>query len=366
MKYLVLGAGLQGPAVAYALAKNTEYGHVYIAEKDQKRFDRAKWQFTKQLEFDKGQGVITVKVEENQPVLDFFNLLKKLTVISTLPYSMNFGIAKQCIDKGWNYYDLGGHLESSKSIADYARLSNKSTVMTDIGLAPGVVNIMGQYAINQMPKCQTLMMMCGGLPVDPSINELNYGIVFSTDGLLNEYFNKCEIVKDGKIKEVAPMGNLNMVLPYAGDKGRYMYEAFNTSGGAHTTLDYAIEKGLKGCAYQTIRYAGHAKVIRFLKYTVKMTNNQIAKLLEDKIGRIAKDKVMIRVSATSENGASFVIDNQIYHDGYFTAMQKSVGFSAAAIVLATKNINKTVLRYEDVDISILLSKLKQLLPEISV
>ncbi len=366
MKYLVLGGGLQGPAVAYALAKHTKHGEVYIAEKDKARCDRVKWQFKKQLELDKTQGVIVLKVEEKQPVLDLFHKEKEFTVISTLPYSMNFGIAKQCIDKGWRYYDLGGNIESSAAIADYSQRAKKGSTMTDIGLAPGIVNIMGQYAIGRMPKCTSLIMMCGGLPVDPSINELNYGIVFSTEGLVNEYFNKCEIVIDGEIKEVKPMGNIHLELPYGGDKYKYAYEAFNTSGGAHTTLDFAIEKGLKGCAYQTLRYEGHAKIIRFLKYTIGMTNKEIAALLEEKIGRISEDKVMIRIKAYNDEGASFVIDNQVYHDEYFTAMQRSTGFSAAAIVLSTQDCNKNVIKYEDVDINILLSKLQPLIPEISI
>lgn len=346
MKYVVLGAGLQGPAVAYALAKKIDdsHGSVYILENNKERCNRARWLFKKiGHKFSDSQGVIIVKIEREQSPLDIFNNVSDLTVISTLPYKLNLGIAQQCIKRGWRYYDLGGHKQTSKSIALSAMEADSSVpVMTDLGLAPGLLNIVAEHALNEVENPEALLMRCGGLPSNPFVNELGYKIVFSPDGLINEYFNECEALIDGEICSINPMGDINVFA----QKGE-LYEAFNTSGGVHTTLETARQAGCKDCRYQTIRYQGHAKILRFLKQDIGMTNEQLASMFEDKIGRTTEDFVIMSVRCANANGI-WIWEKTIDHDDYFTAMQKCTGFSAASMVLTTKDIwDKPLLSYSD-------------------
>ena len=350
MRYVVLGAGLQGPAVAYALARKIpdSQGRVFICEVDKARADRTNWLFGKlRHHFEDSQGPTLIKIEEGDPPLDLFRLDTDLTVISTLPYNLNLGIAEQCVQKGWRYYDLGGHIQTSEAIAKLAMEKNPAVpLMTDLGLAPGLVNILGEYPIRDrdagVHQPHSLLMRCGGLPLNPDINNLGYKVVFSSKGLVNEYFNDCEALIDGKVVPVAPMGNANMF-----DWRGIMCESFNTSGGAHTTLDIARQHGLKNASYQTIRYLGHMRTVKFLKYDVGMTDEQLAKLFDEKVGMTTEDKVIISVRCGGPNGV-WVWEDEILHDEYFTAMQRATGFSAAAIVLATKDIyDKPLLTYAD-------------------
>lgn len=361
MNYVVLGAGLQGPSVAYALRILEPKSMIWLVEKDKARLDRASW-LLKKLEVD----VITIKTDDNFPILESFRKRSNVTVISTLPFSMNYGIAIQCVKMGWRYYDLGGHIQTSEKIALMAMSEDSQVpVMTDLGLAPGLVNILGEHAVaTKFEKPIILQMMCGGLPVDPFINELNYGIVFSPEGLINEYFNDCYILDGGKIRQAEPMGDLATVVMNA-----ITYEAFNTSGGAHTTLESVKKKGVKFCSYKTIRYLGHSKVIRFLRLNVGMTTEQICSLIKEKIQRISQDKVLIGISVSSDLGAKYMVDYEIGYDDNFTAMQKATGFSIAAIVVQTKDAsNKSLLTYSDVDPKKLVQMLghKKLLPEIEL
>lgn len=351
-KYVILGTGLQGPAVAYALSVMKPTAEIWLVEKDTPRLDRAKWLLQKKLETE---NIIFMKVEENTPVLESFRQVADLTVISTLPYTMNYGIATQCIDRNWRYFDLGGHFQTSQKIAAYAiEHHSQEPVMTDIGLAPGLVNILGEYAMKQLPQPNAMQMFCGGLPYNPTINELNYGITFSPKGLVNEYFNDCEALVDGKISKVEPMGDYSSLTIRSQE-----YESFNTSGGAHTTLESARQKGLMYCSYKTVRHFGHCKVMRFLKNDIGMTTEQICALIEEKIERIAQDRILIAIALRNKPGTDFLLDFEIKFDEDFTAMQKATGFSAAAIVIQAESIlNKSLLTYEDIEAESLIALLK--------
>ena len=107
-------------------------------------------------------------------------------VISSLPYHLNFSLAKLCIDKKIPYCDLGGSVPVSKQINDLAEQEG-STVFTDLGLAPGWANIMGEEAFDAMPEApDTIKMRCGGLPVnisDAHKDPFNYSLTWSTYSL---------------------------------------------------------------------------------------------------------------------------------------------------------------------------------------
>lgn len=327
MTYVVLGAGLQGPALAYALSVLKPDEAIWLVEKDPARMKRAKWLLETKLECE---NISFMQIQEELPVLAFFENIEDLTVVSTLPYEMNLAIATQCVKKGWSYFDLGGHIQTSKAIATLAPLTDpfnySGTVMTDIGLAPGLVNILGENAALKTEDAHTLRMFCGGLPVDPKINNLRYGLVFSPEGLINEYFNSCEVLSDGEIVNSDPMGNVEIVVIDG-----VPYESFNTSGGAHTTLETMKEAGLRNCSYQTLRFPGHVQILKFLKDDVGMTNEQLVGLFNDKIERITQDFVIIAIKVIGDSG-EYVESHVINHDEHFTAMQRATSFSAAAII----------------------------------
>ena len=48
-------------------------------------------------------------------------------------------------------------------------------------------------------------MRVGALPVFPT-NALKYNLTWSTDGLINEYCNPCESIRDGRARRSAGAG----------------------------------------------------------------------------------------------------------------------------------------------------------------
>lgn len=182
-------------------------------------------------------------------------------VISALPYHQTEVVAKYCINNGLRYCDLGGRRDVSERINDYARKKATVPIMTDLGLAPGWVNILSEWGYSQLHGADSIRMMVGGIPlIKIDDNPLNYVVTWSVDGLINEYRDDCEILCGGKIKKVKGMSGLEEV-----DVGLLgTLEAFNTSGGASHTIPSMQERGVKDCSYKTLRYRGHRDIVRFL------------------------------------------------------------------------------------------------------
>ena len=350
MNYVVLGAGLQGPAVAYGLSVLRPDSKIWLVEVDKARMKRARWLLYNQLDCT---NITFVKNQHDAPILDPFASMEEVTVVSTLPYYLNKKVAKQCIDKSWHYFDLGGHIQTSKEITEMAE-NCSSRVMTDTGLAPGLVNIFAENACKLVNNPKDLLMFCGGLPLNPFANEINYELVFSPDGLVNEYFNDCEALIDGSISKVEPMGDIDQVFIE-----NFTYESFNTSGATHTTLESVKKMGLKNCRYQTLRYPGHAKVFRFLKNTMGLSNESIKTILNDKISRTAQDKVLIAIKVVGDS--NYIVDYQVLYDDNFTAMQKCTGFGSAATVASAED-KSGLISYSDVPFDLFFNNLNILLP----
>ena len=82
----------------------------------------------------------------------------------------------------------------------------------------------------------------------------NYQLVFSVEGLINEYIEVARVIRDGKITEVESMTEIEELS----FDGFPPLEAFQTSGGTSTLPDTFLGK-IRELDYKTIRYAGHCE-----------------------------------------------------------------------------------------------------------
>jgi saccharopine dehydrogenase-like NADP-dependent oxidoreductase len=104
---------------------------------------------------------------------------------------------------------------------------------------------------------QNCFLRVGALPQFPS-NTLKYNLTWSTDGLINEYCNLCESVRDGRVEETQPLEGLEQF-----NLDGVRYEAFNTSGGLGTLCD-TMHGQVQNLNYKTVRYVGHRDLMAFL------------------------------------------------------------------------------------------------------
>jgi lysine 6-dehydrogenase len=255
-RYIVLGAGMQGAAAAYDLAKFGEAELVVLADVD---WERAK-EVAARVDCLTGGNLCRaarVDVEDREALvrtLEGFD-----AALSAVPYRFNLEITKAAIAAGTGTCDLGGNTELvlEQLKLDPGAKEAEITVIPDCGLAPGMANTLAVYAMSKMDRPREVRIWCGGLPLYPR-PPLDYKLVFSIEGLTNEYFGKAYVLHGGRVQEIDTFTELEEVQ-FPPPVGRC--EAFITAGGA-STCPWTFEGRLKRYEYRTVRYPGHYEKVK--------------------------------------------------------------------------------------------------------
>lgn len=175
--------------------------------------------------------------------------------ISCVNYWYNLELSKAAIETGTNFCDLGGNntIVDAQLALDAEAKEASINIIPDCGLAPGMVSILAMHGANRFDEIEEIHIRVGGLPQNPQ-PPLNYQLVFSVEGLINEYIETARVVRGGEITEVDSMTELETL---AFDDFPQL-EAFQTSGGT-STLPETFLGIIKELDYKTIRYAGHCE-----------------------------------------------------------------------------------------------------------
>ncbi len=278
-------------------------------------------------------------------------------VISSLPYTQLKDFAFECVKQGVKYCDLGGKVETTNDIKEFAKKEATNYVFTDLGLAPGYVNILTEHGLSMIKEPQSVKMMVGGLPSIKVTNEiwnqpfyycpLNYAVTWSVEGLINEYKDDCVILKNKKIETVKGMDGLEIIKTPLGD-----FEAFYTSGAMSHSIDSMIKNGVENCSYKTIRYKGHRDIVQWLIRKCNLNDSELFKIFENGcLNHEGKDFVIVK-SEIIKDDTTWQRVKIIKSDDNFSAMQRATAFSISAIAkMMVENLfaKKKVLGYSDVD-----------------
>ncbi len=265
MRFLVLGGGAQGSAAAYDLLQQDDVEHVTIADLKVGTLHPA-------LEPYSGSRLSVAKVDASERAGVAQVMGGQTGVLCALPYYLNGMASEVAVDAGAHFADLGGNTEivqKQRGLDQAAR--NKGVAVTpDTGLAPGLVNILAQGGIEDLDRVDSVRMWVGGLPQDPK-PPLNYQIVYSLEGVLDYYVTPAVILKDGDISTVEALSGLEMLnfeepLP--------QLEAFFTGGG-NSTLPYRYRGEISTIEYKTIRYPGHARIMRAIRDLGLLSNEAV-------------------------------------------------------------------------------------------
>ena len=247
MKVLVLGAGRMGHGAVFDLIHNSPgIDNVTIADLDLKRAEAV------------AEAVDGSKVDPHYVDVANISDVGKLmqghhAAISCVNYWYNVDLSRAAIETRTNFCDLGGN----NSIVDQQLALHSDAyaagvnVIPDCGLAPGMVSILAMHGAKRFDEVREIHIRVGGLPQNPQ-PPLNYQIVFSVEGLINEYVEKARVIREGEIKEIESMTELES-LEFDGFP---TLEAFQTSGGTSTLVD-TFQGKVRELDYKTIRYEGH-------------------------------------------------------------------------------------------------------------
>ncbi|WP_404451416.1 saccharopine dehydrogenase NADP-binding domain-containing protein [Virgibacillus necropolis] len=304
MKIGVLGSGLMGKEAARDLALNEEVTAVGLADID---INRAQ-QVCDQLNSPK---LTAYKVNAGD-IGDLANYMSQFDVIiNALFYSFNEIVAKTAIQVGVSSVDLGGHIghmtDKVLALQEKAKAAGV-TLIPDLGVAPGMINILSGYGAGKLDKLKSIQIFVGGIPVRPE-PPFEYNHVFSMEGVFDHYTDRSLIVRNGIKQEVKSLTEVETVhFEKFGP-----LEAFHTSGGTSTlSLSYPDIDTLE---YKTIRYPGHAEKFKLLvdlnltrmDYEVEVNGQKInprevlLKVLDPIVDLKDKDDaVLLRVKVSGE------------------------------------------------------------------
>ncbi|MED3661136.1 saccharopine dehydrogenase family protein [Ureibacillus terrenus] len=254
MKVVVLGAGLMGKEVARDLDNSDKVEKVFLADLDL----AIATEFIQEANLQKTEAV-QCDAENEEQLREV--IAKGDVCVNALFYKYNEQVAKAAIDVGVHAVDLGGHIgnitENVLKLHEQAKEKNV-TIIPDLGLAPGMINILVGYGASKLDKVDSIQLYVGGIPVKPE-PPLNYTRVFSLEGVFDHYTQPSKIIRDGQLVEVDSLSGLEPI--YFEQFGTL--EAFYTSGGTSTL--YKTFPNVKTLEYKTVRYKGHAEQFRLLR-----------------------------------------------------------------------------------------------------
>lgn len=250
---IVLGSGLVGGPMARDLA---EEFNVSLADINGSALDKAIGKFPI-------KGIIQDLKDEAKlrELIAPFDL-----VINAVPGHMGFNTLATVIDSGKNVVDIAFFPEDLFMLDALAKEKGVIAI-SDIGVAPGMSNILAAYAINQMDRADKLKIMVGGLP---KVRQLpwEYKAVFSPADVIEEYTRPARVVRNGNELVVTALGERETVE----FEGIGTLEAFISDGlrSLIRTLD------VPDMEEKTLRYPGHAEKMELLSNAGLFSQEEIA------------------------------------------------------------------------------------------
>jgi len=359
-KYVILGAGMQGTAAAYDLAKFADAESITLADMSLEQAQKSADRVNKLV----GSNACTAAQANAKDDASLTALLADADVLlSCVPYYMHPSIARVAISTGTSMCDLGGNTDvtmETLAMNDAAKAAGV-TLVPDCGLAPGLVNSLGCWLIENLDTTDSVKLYCGVLPQNP-VPPLNYKVTFNVEGLVTEYDFQAVVLRNNEIQMVDTLTELEtLVVDELGEM-----EAFVTSGGT-SMAPYSFQGKVTNYEYKTFRFPGHCYAMKLYKdfgfwredevevKGVKVRPKDVwCRVFGEELMKIKDlDQCIIRAVGVGTQGGSKkklqidIHDRQCEITG-FTSMERLTGFSLAiyAIDAANGKLEKGALRYE--------------------
>jgi saccharopine dehydrogenase-like NADP-dependent oxidoreductase len=315
---LLLGAGKIGRAIAKLLSHCGDYD-VLVGDVDERALARV----------ENLPNVTTRRVDvANQEDLRAA-MAGRHSVLSACSFAVNPGIAYAALNTGLSYFDLTEDVATTRAVAGVAKQAKPGQIfMPQCGLAPGFISIAGHHLTKSFDKLDEVKLRVGALSQFPT-GELKYNLTWSTDGLINEYCNPCEVIHEGRRIEVLPLEGLEHFSLDGID-----YEAFNTSGGVGSLWE-TLNGKVRNLDYKTIRYHGHRDLVAFLVNELRLAERRhiLKDILEHAVPVTLQDVVLIFVTVTGWKDGLFtqVTDaRKVYHAEIFGEPWSGIQITTAA------------------------------------
>lgn len=326
-KVLVLGCGLVGMPIALDLAANNEYD-VSVADIDKNKLQSISNNSIK---------TIIADLSSEQIVID---LLKDFDfAVNATPGFMGFKSLEYCIKSKTDTIDIAFYPENPEDLNQLAT-DNNVRVICDIGVAPGMSNLLSGYAASKLDNVDSLKIFVGGLPKVRTL-PWEYKAVFSPTDVIEEYTRTARMVENGEIVEKPALTEIeHLEFENVGT-----LEAFNSDG--LRSLLWTIKA--KNMYEKTLRYPGYASKIKLLSdngffNTEKIqTKEGLISPLEMtcsilfnqwKLNENEVDITVMRITATGDKDGKKMRHSFELHDEYdpiskIHSMARTTGYTAS-------------------------------------
>jgi len=251
VKAIIVGAGRMAEAVLHDFVRFNLFEAITLADADGARAEdlarRRGGGVARAVALDAADGRAVARAVAGHGV-----------VVSAVPYRYNLGLARAAVAAGAHFTDMGGNNDvvAAELALDGEARQAGVTLVPDMGLAPGLATVLAAALVARLDETAEVHIRVGGLPREPK-PPLDYALVFSPYGLINEYAEPCLVLREGRVEIVEPLTGVEELdwPPF----GRL--EAFHTSGGA-STLPRTWAGRVRELDYKTIRYPGHCARVK--------------------------------------------------------------------------------------------------------
>jgi saccharopine dehydrogenase-like NADP-dependent oxidoreductase len=227
-------------------------------------------------------------------------LTGKFAVLSAAPYHLTFPVAEAARSSGAHYLDLTEDVATTRKVKALAA-DAPTAFIPQCGLAPGFISIVAADLARHFDTLHDVRLRVGALPKYPS-NALNYNLTWSTDGVINEYCEPCEAIVDGLPRQTRALEECESF-----SLDGVAYEAFNTSGGLGTLCE-TLEGRVRNLNYRTIRYPGHAAIMKALLNDLRLRDRRelLKDILENAVPATLQDVVIVFVTVSGLKDGALV------------------------------------------------------------
>ena len=344
-RYLILGAGRQGTAAAYDLARFGDAAEVVLADVRAEAADAAAARINHLIRRPVARA-LTLDVSD-EPALRA--ALRGMDVaLSAVTYYFNEAITRACIAERVHLCDMGGNTEVvwAQLSMDAAARSSGVSVVPDCGMGPGLINHMGVYVMDLLDNPREVYLYDAGLPIGPP-PPWYYQCTFHINGLTNEYDGQATFIRDGKIVKVDTFTELEEIdFPPVGK-----LEAFVISGSMSTTPDTHLGR-LQRYENKVMRLPGHFQTFEgykrlglFSEQPIEVDGQTVIPrhvyhaLLQPHItAPVIKDVCLMRAIGVGEKDGRPARVTVDLVDGYdeatgFTGMERLTGWHCALMMI---------------------------------
>ena len=338
MRMLVLGAGRMGLGAVHDLASQPDVEEVTVADADGGRARDIAARVKQRAKVT----AKTIDCKDQRAVVDLMR--GHAAAISCVNYWLNESLARAAIEAKAHFCDLGGNntvVDAELALDPEARKAGVN-IIPDCGLAPGMVAVLAAHGAARFQKLDEIHIRVGGLPQDPK-PPLDYQLVFSVEGLINEYIEPARVIRGGKVVQVESMTEVEE-LTFPAPFGKM--EAFQTSGGTSTLVETFLGK-VRELDYKTIRYPGHCDKFKTMidlglcsSDVVEVDGKPVTPrrvfgdLLVANLPHDEPDVVLVRVEFAGDGKRLVyqIIDRQDEKTG-LSAMMRTTAFPASIVAL---------------------------------